>query len=157
MPVEGVIPHLPGIDMYGNTIPDEIVGGDVFEYMNFQQRYNIEARIHQAEWLAKRCLVPLAPGAKARNSVDEHIQWLSTRPGYADRDGVEFRKAKSSEQFEIKSRTCGNLYLSAGVLIVDAQGHGIIAAKIASTIRDTLQAFMPRSWAGSGTDHAQAL
>ena len=34
MPVEGVIPHLPGIDMYGNTIPDEIVGGDVFEYIN---------------------------------------------------------------------------------------------------------------------------
>ena len=65
MPVEGVIPHLPGIDMYGNTIPDEIVGGDVFEYINFQQRYNIEARINQAQWLAKEVLEPLAPGAKA--------------------------------------------------------------------------------------------
>src|SRR5664279_5905357 len=65
MPVEGVIPHLPGIDMYGNTIPDEIVGGDVFEYINFQQRYNIEARIAQAQWLAQEVLEPLAPGAKA--------------------------------------------------------------------------------------------
>ena len=63
MPVEGVIPHLPGIDMYGNTIPDEIVGGDVFEYINFQQRYNIEARIHQAEWLAKEVLDRLLRGS----------------------------------------------------------------------------------------------
>jgi serine phosphatase RsbU (regulator of sigma subunit) len=150
MPVEGVIPHLPGIDMYGNTIPDEIVGGDVFEYINFQQRYNIEARIHQAEWLSKEVLEPLAPGAKARNSVDEHIQWMSTQPGYTDRDGVEFRKAKSSEQLRI-IENLRELYLSAGVLIVDAQGHGIIAAKIASTIHDTLQAFMLSELDRSGT------
>ena len=141
MPVEGVIPHLPGIDMYGNTIPDEIVGGDVFEYINFQQRYDIEARIAQAEWLSKEVLEPLAPGAKARNSVDEHIQWLSTQPGYTDDDGVQYRKAKSSEQLRI-IENLRELYLSAGVLIVDAQGHGIIAAKIASTVHDTLHAFM---------------
>ena len=64
MPVEGVIPHLPGIDMYGNTIPDEIVGGDVFEYINFQQRYNIEARINQAQWLAKEGPGTACPGSK---------------------------------------------------------------------------------------------
>jgi hypothetical protein len=39
MPVEGAIPHLPGIEMYGNSIPAGTVGGDVFEYINFQQRY----------------------------------------------------------------------------------------------------------------------
>ena len=150
MPVEGVIPHLPGIDMYGNTIPDEIVGGDVFEYINFQQRYNIEARIDQAQWLAKEVLEPLAPGAKARNSVDEHIQWMSTQPGYTDADGVQFRKAKSSEQLRI-IENLRELYLSAGVLLVDAQGHGIIAAKIASTIHDTLQAFMLSELDRSGT------
>src|SRR5439155_21575852 len=32
------------------------------------------------------------------------------------------------------------LYTTAGVLLVDAQGHGIISAKIASTIRDTFHA-----------------
>ena len=64
MPVEGVIPHLPGIDMYGNTIPDEIVGGDVFEYINFQQRYNIDARIAQAERLAKEVSGAACPGSK---------------------------------------------------------------------------------------------
>ncbi len=34
------------------------------------------------------------------------------------------------------------LYTTAGVLLVDAQGHGIISAKIASTVHDTFHAFM---------------
>jgi serine phosphatase RsbU (regulator of sigma subunit) len=34
------------------------------------------------------------------------------------------------------------LYSTAGVLLVDAQGHGIIAAKIASTVHDTFHALM---------------
>jgi hypothetical protein len=45
MPVEGAIPHLDGIEMFGNSIPAGKVGGDLFEYINFQQRYNIDARI----------------------------------------------------------------------------------------------------------------
>jgi serine phosphatase RsbU (regulator of sigma subunit) len=141
MPVEGVIPHLPGIDMHGNTIPAGAVGGDVFEYINFQQRYNIDARIAQAEWLANEVLVPLAKGKKARSGVDDHVQWMSSQPGYTDEDGVQFRKAKRSEQLRI-IQNLRELYTTAGVLLVDAQGHGIIAAKIASTIHDTLQAFM---------------
>src|SRR5438874_8534619 len=38
MPVEGSIPHISGIEMYGNSVPVESVGGDLFEYINFQQR-----------------------------------------------------------------------------------------------------------------------
>jgi hypothetical protein len=38
MPVEGAIPHISGIEMYGNSIPAGTVGGDLFEYINFQQR-----------------------------------------------------------------------------------------------------------------------
>jgi hypothetical protein len=48
MPVEGVIPHVQGIEMYGNSIPAGTVGGDLFEYINFQQRYDIDARIQRA-------------------------------------------------------------------------------------------------------------
>jgi hypothetical protein len=48
MPVEGAIPHLPGIEMYGNSVPVGKVGGDLFEYINFQQRYDVDARIQQA-------------------------------------------------------------------------------------------------------------
>ena len=59
LPVEGVIPRLPGIDMYGNSIPAGAVGGDLFEYINFQQRYNIDARIARAFKLASQYLEPL--------------------------------------------------------------------------------------------------
>ena len=67
MPVEGVIPHIPGIEMFGNSIPAEIVGGDLFEYINFQQRYDIDARIQRAQRLAEEFLEPLPPGVLLRN------------------------------------------------------------------------------------------
>ena len=35
MRVEGALPHLPGIEMYGDWIPAGTVGGDLFEYINF--------------------------------------------------------------------------------------------------------------------------
>ena len=44
--------HIPGIEMFGNSIPAETVGGDLFAYINFQQRYDIDARIHQAEHIS---------------------------------------------------------------------------------------------------------
>ena len=49
MPVEGAIPHIPGIEMFGNSIPAGTVGGDLFEYINFQQRYDLDARIQKAQ------------------------------------------------------------------------------------------------------------
>src|SRR5450755_4431936 len=80
LPVEGAIPRLPGIDMYGNSIPAGSVGGDVFEYINFQQRYNIDARIARARRLSKEYLEPLAEGASPRNEADVHVQWLQSKP-----------------------------------------------------------------------------
>jgi len=62
MPVEGVIPQLAGTDMFGNSIPAGNVGGDLFEYINFQQRYNIDARIAAALKKSKDYLEPLARG-----------------------------------------------------------------------------------------------
>src|SRR5436305_4411635 len=76
MPVEGTIPHLARTDIYGNSIPAGSVGGDLFEYINFQQRYNIDARIANALRLAKEYLEPLPEGKTARNAVDEHVRWL---------------------------------------------------------------------------------
>src|SRR5262245_35160493 len=67
MPVEGSIPNLPGIEMYGNSIPAGTVGGDLFEYINFQQRYDIDARIRQAQKLSKEFLDPLPSGKPPRN------------------------------------------------------------------------------------------
>lgn len=35
-PAEGTVPRVPGIEMYGNSIPARAVGGDFFEYIKFQ-------------------------------------------------------------------------------------------------------------------------
>ena len=141
MPVEGAIPQLEGIDMYGNSIPAESVGGDVFEYINFQQRYDIDARIARAEELSREYLVPLAGATDARNEVDVHVQWMRSKPAYTETDIINYRKAKSSEQARV-AENLHELYTTAGVLLVDAQGHGIVAAKIASSVHDTFHAFM---------------
>jgi serine phosphatase RsbU (regulator of sigma subunit) len=141
MPVEGAIPQLAGIDMYGNSIPAGTVGGDIFEYINFQQRYNIDARIDRALRLSRLYLEPLPPGQAPRNAVDDHVQWLESRPESSPQAPVEYRKAKSSEQLRI-AEVVKELRTTAGVLLVDAQGHGLISAKIASTVHDTFHAFM---------------
>jgi serine phosphatase RsbU (regulator of sigma subunit) len=141
MPVEGSIPHLPGIEMYGNSIPAGTVGGDLFEYINFQQRYDLDARIRRAQTLAKEFLEPLSPAAPPRNSVDDHVEWLKSEPNYRPETETHYREAKSSEQVRV-AEDLHDLYAMAGVLVVDAQGHGIISAKIASTVHDTFHALM---------------
>jgi serine phosphatase RsbU (regulator of sigma subunit) len=141
MPVEGTIPHLARTDIYGNSIPAGSVGGDLFEYINFQQRYNIDARIANALRLAKEYLEPLPEGKTARNAVDEHVRWLGMKSNPSGVQGLEYRRAKSSEQFMV-AENLHELYTTAGVLLVDAQGHGVISAKIASTVHDTFHALM---------------
>src|SRR5260370_33899098 len=81
MPVEGAIPHVQGIDMYGNSIPAGTVGGDLFEYINFQQRYDIAARSQRALQRSKEYLQGLPAGAPPPTSVDDPVNWLRSRPG----------------------------------------------------------------------------
>jgi serine phosphatase RsbU (regulator of sigma subunit) len=150
LPVESAIPQLAGIDMNGNTVPAAKVGGDIYEYINFQQRYNIEERITRAQRLSKMYLEPIGKGVKPRHEVDVHSQWLVSRLGYTDADILEYLWAKSSEQLRI-AENLRELSKTTGVLLVDAQGHGVIAAKIASTVHDTLHAFMMAELDRSGT------
>ena len=56
-------------------------------------------------------------------------------------EAPNYRKAESSEQLRI-AENLHELYTTAGVLLVDAQGHGSIAAKIASTVHDTFHTAM---------------
>jgi serine phosphatase RsbU (regulator of sigma subunit) len=141
MPVEGAIPHIPDIEMFGNSIPAGTVGGDLFEYINFQQRYDIDARIQRAQRLSKEFLERLPQGEPLRNSVDDHVQWLKTTPNYRPEMEEEYRFARSAEQVRV-AEELHDLYSTAGILVVDAQGHGIIAAKIASTVHDIFHALM---------------
>lgn len=140
-PVEGAIPHLDGVEMYGSSIPAANADGDLFEYINFQQRYNIDARIQRANELSKAYLEPLPEGSMPRNAVDVHVQWLQARSDYTPAGAAQYRWAKSSEQLRI-AENLRELYTTAGVLLVDAQGHGSIAAKIASTVHDTFHTAM---------------
>jgi len=141
MPLEGAIPHLPGIEMYGDSIPAGAVGGDLFEYINFQQRYDIDTRIEHALKLSKEFLVPHPPGMPDHNSVDDHVEWLKSKLDYRSEMGAAYREARSLEQVRV-AEDLRDLYSTAGVLVVDAQGHGVISAKIASTVHDTFHAFM---------------
>lgn len=141
MPAEGAVPQLPRTDMYGISIPAERVGGDLFEYINFQQRYSVDRRIAHALQLSKEYLEPLPVGQSPKNMVDEHVQWLKSQSGSGDVSEAEYRKAISSGRRRV-AYNLHNLYTTAGVLVVDAQGHGIISAKIASTVHDTFHALM---------------
>lgn len=141
MPVEGEIPHLQGIEMYGDSIPAGTVGGDLFEYINFQQRYDIDARIEQAQKLSKEFLRSHPRGAPDHNAVDELIEWFKSRPDYQSEMEAAYRQARSLEQLRV-AEDLNDLYSTAGALLVDAQGHGVISAKIASTVHDTFHAFM---------------
>jgi hypothetical protein len=141
MPVEGAIHHVQGIEMYGSSIPAGTVCGYLFEYINFQQRYDIDARIQRALKRSQEYLEPLPVGVLPRNSVDDHVEWLKSRSGNKSELESEYREARSSEQVRI-AEDLHELYTTAGVLLVDAQGHGIISAKIASTVHDTFHALM---------------
>jgi serine phosphatase RsbU (regulator of sigma subunit) len=141
MPVEGAIPHLPGIEMYGNSIPAGTVGGDLFEYINFQQRYDIGARMERALKVSKDFLHSHAPGSPDHNSIDESMEWFHSRADYEAEMEAGYRRVRSLEQLRI-AEDLEDLYDTAGVLLVDGQGHGIISAKIASTVHDTFHAFM---------------
>ena len=75
MPVEGAIPQLVGIDMYGNSIPAGPVGGDLFEYINFQQRYNIDARVRVLSRSPKSIWRLSSPGSP------HETRWMRTWNG----------------------------------------------------------------------------
>jgi serine phosphatase RsbU (regulator of sigma subunit) len=49
-PQPGEIPKLPGIDVFGITIPlAGVIGGDHIIYLDFKQRHDLDARIEQAQ------------------------------------------------------------------------------------------------------------
>jgi len=76
-----------------------------------------------------------------RNSVDDHVQWLKGTSGFKPEMEADYRFARSSDEVRV-AEALRDLRSTAGVLLVDAQGHGIISAKIASTVHDTFHALM---------------
>lgn len=51
----GEIPELPGIDVYGRTIPlNGLIGGDHITYVDFNRRYDLDERIRKAQEAGQR-------------------------------------------------------------------------------------------------------
>jgi serine phosphatase RsbU (regulator of sigma subunit) len=49
MPAPGAVPGVPGIDVYGISIPfNGMAGGDLITYVNFQERFDLDARVRRA-------------------------------------------------------------------------------------------------------------
>jgi hypothetical protein len=48
-PTAGAIPRIPGIDIHGVTLPlNGVAGGDLLTYVDFQERFDLDARIRRA-------------------------------------------------------------------------------------------------------------
>jgi serine phosphatase RsbU (regulator of sigma subunit) len=83
MPASGAIPKIPGIDIYGMTAPlNGIAGGDLISYMNFQDRFDLDARIGTAL-------------ARGETGVAQALQRLKRKGGVlvADVAGHDFTDA----------------------------------------------------------------
>ena len=70
--------------------------------------------------------------APDHTGVDNHVEWLKGRPEFWPEMETAYRHARSLEQLHV-AESLHDLYTTAGVLLVDAQGHGLISAKIASS------------------------
>jgi serine phosphatase RsbU (regulator of sigma subunit) len=58
-PSSGEIPKLNGVDIYGDVIPlNGIMGGDHIIYVDFNHRYDINARIQKAKDQGRNYLIP---------------------------------------------------------------------------------------------------
>ncbi|MDI9613557.1 MAG: PP2C family protein-serine/threonine phosphatase [Acidobacteriota bacterium] len=82
-PESGAIPRIPNVDIYGISIPyNGIAGGDLITYVDFSDRYDLDARIARAE-------------AQGRGEVAQKLQRLKRKGGVlvADVAGHEYADA----------------------------------------------------------------
>jgi len=71
LPLPGEVPRLPGIDVWGGTRPlTGTVGGDHIIYVDFKQRFDLEARIARAR-------------KQGRTDIAENLQRCQTTAGIA--------------------------------------------------------------------------
>jgi serine phosphatase RsbU (regulator of sigma subunit) len=83
IPEAGAIPHIPNVDIHGVTLPlNGVAGGDLISFVNFPERYDLDARIARAS-------------AQGNNEVAQRLQRLKRKGGVlvADVAGHEFTDA----------------------------------------------------------------
>jgi serine phosphatase RsbU (regulator of sigma subunit) len=83
IPSPGAIPKIPGVEIFGITLPlNGVAGGDLITYVNFQDRFDLDVRIRNA-------------GAQGREDMVQELQKLRNTGGIlvADVAGHEFTDA----------------------------------------------------------------
>ncbi len=70
MPLSGEIPKLEGIDVYGEVIPlTGMIGGDHITYVDFKQRYNLDAMISERRNAGQRDIARMLEVNKRRAGI----------------------------------------------------------------------------------------
>lgn len=83
IPDPGAIPRIPNVDIYGVSMPlNGVAGGDLITYLNFQDRYDLDARIERAQ-------------AQGEEAIAQNLQRAKRTAGImvADVAGHEFTDA----------------------------------------------------------------
>ena len=83
IPEAGSIPHIPNVDIHGITIPlNGVAGGDLVSFVNFRERYDLDARIARAT-------------GQGQEEIAHRLQRLKRKGGVlvADVAGHEFKDA----------------------------------------------------------------
>jgi serine phosphatase RsbU (regulator of sigma subunit) len=83
IPEAGSIPHIPNVDIHGITLPlNGVAGGDLITFVNFRERYDLDARIAHAT-------------ALGHEEIAQRLQRLKRKGGVlvADVAGHEFADA----------------------------------------------------------------
>src|ERR1043165_4583528 len=106
-PAEASIPRLAGIEMHGDSVPAGSVGGDLFEYINFQYEYDIEARIANAVELSQDLLDRGPLDAPDCNFADDYMDWLRLQPSYRIELEPAYREIRSLEKARIAENLGG--------------------------------------------------
>jgi serine phosphatase RsbU (regulator of sigma subunit) len=115
-PPTGSIPEIDGIDICGNILPKEgSMGGDHIIYIDFNKRYNLEARIEAIE-----------------NKWEEDIKEFSPKEMQNNR----FLRKKEEEKNNIIKALKSNRN-KAGVLVADIKGHDESASFIVGMLHQS--------------------
>ncbi len=70
MPMAGAIPRIPGVDIFGMTVPlNGIVGGDLITYLDFQDRFDLDARIARALTLSQGEIAQMLERLKCKGGI----------------------------------------------------------------------------------------
>jgi serine phosphatase RsbU (regulator of sigma subunit) len=69
-PNAGEIPQLDGLDIYGQTIPlNGVIGGDHIVYVDFNKRYDLDARIEQAKKQGNLAIAKALAGCRNKAGI----------------------------------------------------------------------------------------